>query len=68
MVGENNRNLLVSFLHVERYNVQFYSAVVILMVSVVYGEARQQKKNKMQSKYSSRAMCHMQEGEISYIY
>lgn len=55
VVGENNRNLLVSFLHVERYNVQFYSAVVTIMVSVVYGEARQQKKNIMQSKYSNRA-------------
>lgn len=69
MVGGNNRNLLASFLHIERYNVQFYSSLVVtIMVSIIYGEARQQKKNIMQSKYSNKAVCLMQEGEISYIY
>lgn len=44
-VRENNRKLLFLFYPFESYSVQFYSAsVIIIVVPIVYGEARYGKK------------------------
>ena len=45
-VRENNRKLLFLFYPFESYSVQFYSAsVIIIVVPIVYGEARYGKKD-----------------------